>query len=87
MNRIQSTVSGGFDAIGGQDILDAIQGLMRSHEELSRGAGETGWRFSLFRMSATTRLLGLPQGVFAPLVTPSGHSSKTTTQPMCLRKP
>ena len=48
MNRIQSTVSGGFDAIGGQDILDAIQGLMRSHEELSRGAGETGWRFSPF---------------------------------------
>ena len=46
MNRIQQTVSGGFDAIGGQDILDAIQGLMRSQEELSRGAGETGWRFS-----------------------------------------
>ena len=46
MNRIQSTVSGGFDAIEGQDILDAIQGLMRSQEELSRGAVETGWRFS-----------------------------------------
>ena len=46
MNRIQSTVSGGFDAIAGQDILDAVRDLMRSQEALSRGADETGWRFS-----------------------------------------
>jgi len=32
MNRIQSAVSGGFDALGGLEILDAIQGLMRVQE-------------------------------------------------------
>ena len=46
MKRIQSAVSGGFDAIGGQDILDTIQGLIRSQEALSRGTGEPGWQFS-----------------------------------------
>ena len=32
MNRIQSAVSGGFDALGGEEILNAIQGLMRAQE-------------------------------------------------------
>lgn len=45
MNRIQSAVSGGFDAIGGEEILDAIQGLMRVQEGLSVG-DESGWRLS-----------------------------------------
>jgi hypothetical protein len=46
MNRIQSAVSGGFDAIGGEEILDAIQGLMRSQETLSAQSGDDGWRLS-----------------------------------------
>ena len=45
MNRIQSAVSGGFDALGGVEILDTIQGLMRAQEALSLGAG-SGWRYS-----------------------------------------
>ena len=45
MNRIQSAVSGGFDALGGEEILDAIQGLMRAQEALSVG-DDSGWRFS-----------------------------------------
>ena len=45
MNRIQSAVSGGFDALGGEEILDAIQGLMRAQEALSIG-DDSGWRFS-----------------------------------------
>jgi hypothetical protein len=46
MSRIQSAVSGGFDAIGGEEVLDAIQGLMRSQENLSLGAGDDGWALS-----------------------------------------
>ena len=45
MNRIQSAVSGGFDALGGAEILDAIHGLMRAQEALSVG-DDSGWRFS-----------------------------------------
>ena len=45
MNRIQSAVSGGFDALAGEEILDAIQGLMRAQEALSVG-DDSGWRFS-----------------------------------------
>ena len=45
MNRIQSAVSGGFDALAGEEILDAIQGLMRAQEVLSVG-DDSGWRFS-----------------------------------------
>ena len=44
MNRIQSAVSGGFDALGGEEILDAIQGLMRA-QEVSVGV-DSGWRLS-----------------------------------------
>ena len=45
MNRIQSAVSGGFDSLGGEEILDSIQGLMRAQEALSVG-DDSGWRFS-----------------------------------------
>ncbi len=46
MERIQSEVSGGFDVNEGQAILDAIQGLMRSQQALSREPTESGWTFS-----------------------------------------
>ena len=46
MERIQSAVSGGFDAIGGEEILDAIQGLMRWQQAVSRETVEPGWQFS-----------------------------------------
>jgi len=45
MNRIQSAVSGEFDARGGDEILNAIQGLMRAQEGLSIEEN-SGWRFS-----------------------------------------
>ena len=45
MDRIQSAVSGGFDAIGGEEILDAVQGLFRAQEALGDG-DDGGWRFS-----------------------------------------
>ncbi len=45
MSRIQSAVSGGFDALGGEEILDAIQGLMRAQDALSVG-DDSGWRLS-----------------------------------------
>lgn len=45
MSRIQSAVSGGFDALGGEEILDAIQGLMRAQEALNVG-DDSGWRLS-----------------------------------------
>lgn len=44
MRRVQSAVSGGFDAIGGQEILDAVQGLIRSQEHYSEGhADNQAW--------------------------------------------
>lgn len=46
MNRIQSAVSGGFDVVGGIEILDSVQGLMRAQEELNRATSESGWRLS-----------------------------------------
>jgi len=47
MRRIQGAISGGFDASGGEEILDAIQGLIRSQQRYSqkRTEGE-GWSFS-----------------------------------------
>ena len=45
MNRIQSAVSGGFDALGGEEILNGIRGLMRSQEALSE-EDDNGWRLS-----------------------------------------
>jgi len=47
MNRIQTEVSGGFDAVGGEDILDAVQGLLRSQQRYSEArATEQGWAFA-----------------------------------------
>ena len=46
MNRIQLAVSGGFDAIGGEEILDSIHGLMRSQQALSNQPDDSSWRFS-----------------------------------------
>ena len=45
MNRIQSAVSGGFDAVAGEKILDTIAGLIRAQRKLSSGH-EDGWQFS-----------------------------------------
>lgn len=41
MERIQSAVSGGFDVAGGEQILDAIQGLVRSQQALRREPTES----------------------------------------------
>lgn len=47
MERIQSAVSGGFDAIGGEEILEAVQGLIRSQKRYSESRRNSrGWRFS-----------------------------------------
>ena len=46
MERIQSMVSGGFDALGGIETLDAIQGLIRSQEALSNETTGHDWKFS-----------------------------------------
>ena len=46
MERIQSMVSGGFDALGGIETLDAIQGLLRSQEALSNETTGHDWRFT-----------------------------------------
>ena len=43
MERIQSAVSGGFDALGGEEILDAIQGLIATQQ--SSGEDEE-WRLA-----------------------------------------
>ena len=46
MDRIQTAVSGGFDAIDGVAILDALQGLMQSQSALRREAAESGWQLA-----------------------------------------
>lgn len=47
MARIQSAISGGFDAIGGEDILNAVQGLVRSQQRYSELRTEDeSWPFS-----------------------------------------
>lgn len=46
MARIQSAISGGFDAIGGEDVLNAVQGLVRSQQRYSeRRVEDEGWPF------------------------------------------
>ncbi len=45
MKRIQHAISGGFDALGGKDILDSIQGLMQS-QEMAANPDEERWKFS-----------------------------------------
>ncbi|HLJ26229.1 MAG TPA: RNA-directed DNA polymerase [Candidatus Angelobacter sp.] len=47
MARIQRAISGGFDAIGGEEILDAVQGLIRSQQRYSaRRTTDEGWQFA-----------------------------------------
>lgn len=46
MNQIQSAVSGGFDAISGAEILDKVQKLTYSQENLGGDAVKNGWPFS-----------------------------------------
>ncbi len=47
MARIQNAISGGFDAIGGEEILDAVQGLIRSQQRYSKeGIQDRGWALS-----------------------------------------
>ena len=45
MNQIQSAVSGGFDAVGGEEILKSIQGLMHAQQTLGL-VDDAGWRHS-----------------------------------------
>lgn len=47
MARIQAAVSGGFDAIGGEEILEAVQGLIRSQQRFSEADRiDSGWILS-----------------------------------------
>ena len=47
MKRIQSAISGGFDALGGEEILDAVQGLMRAQRRFSEAQMDgQEWPFS-----------------------------------------
>jgi hypothetical protein len=47
MQRIQRAMSGGFDAIAGEEILEAVQGLLRSQQRFSESSpNKTTWDFS-----------------------------------------
>ena len=47
MEGIQTAISGGFDAIGGEEVLNAVQGLIRSQQRYSkRHTEEQAWQFS-----------------------------------------
>lgn len=47
MERIQKAISGGFDAIGGEEILDSVLGLVRAQSRYSQARTESqGWTFS-----------------------------------------
>ena len=46
MDWIQSAASGGFNAIAGAEILDAVHGLIRSQEALSRDVAAKDWKFT-----------------------------------------
>ena len=86
MNRIQSALSGGFDALGGEEILDAIQGLMRAQEALSVG-DDSGWRLSpvpgTYADHTVARFGAARYRTTFPF--PSGRCSKTTTRRTSLR--
>ena len=45
MKRLQTAVSGGFDALGGAEILDTIQSLIRAQETLSV-VDDSGWQLT-----------------------------------------
>lgn len=42
MQRIQSAISGGFDAAGGEEVIQAVQGLVRSQTAIMSAAEEGG---------------------------------------------
>lgn len=44
MQRIQSAISGGFDAAGGEEVIQAVQGLIRSQTAIMSAAEEDGLR-------------------------------------------
>jgi hypothetical protein len=47
MARIQGAISGGFDAIAGEEILDSVQGLIRSQLRYSeQRTDDQGWLFA-----------------------------------------
>lgn len=46
MDRIQEAVSGGFDSIAGAEILDSVQGLIRTQEALMDDGLDSGWKLS-----------------------------------------
>jgi hypothetical protein len=47
MARVQGAMSGGFDAIAGEEILDAVQGLIRSQEQFApKRPEDDGWSFA-----------------------------------------
>ncbi len=46
MKRIQSAVSGGFGALEGEEILDTIQGLVQTQQDLSRAQTDSGWELA-----------------------------------------
>lgn len=46
MGRIQSAISGGFDAAGGEHILNALMALVHAQEGRSDQPDKEGWRFS-----------------------------------------
>jgi len=47
MARIQGAISGGFDAIGGEDILNAVQGLIQSQQRYSaQRIDRQSWAFA-----------------------------------------
>lgn len=43
MARIQAAVSGGFDAVAGEEILDAVQGLIKSQQRFAEKAEVSTW--------------------------------------------
>ena len=46
MKRIQSAVSGGFDLVEGEVILETIQGLVQSQQDLGHSQDGSGWVLS-----------------------------------------
>lgn len=44
MQRIQTAISGGFDAAGGEEVIQAVQGLVRSQTALMSAAEDGGLR-------------------------------------------
>jgi hypothetical protein len=47
MSRIQNAISGGFDSKGGVEILDAVQGLIRSQQRYAAHRnGEEAWSYA-----------------------------------------